>query len=132
MPVLIEVHQLRTESDASSRGDGAVGLSVLEEPPFCKRRLRVAALVPEDPKLTSAELTDEKIAHPVTVDVADERGGMADFGIDELAPGLEPDGLLKFRGHKRYDRKETTRGNRLHGVGEEDSVLPATRMTRGG
>ena len=43
-----------------------------------------------------AELADEQVVDAVAVEVADERGGVADVGVDRLAGGLDPHRRCQF------------------------------------
>src|SRR5207237_7105356 len=76
--VAVEVHQLGTEADASARGNAAVLSPVLELDSGGELRRGVRAGVLEDPEDPAAELADEQVAGTVPVDIADERGGVAD------------------------------------------------------
>src|SRR5207253_10666034 len=90
--VAVEVHQLGTEADASARGDAAVRFAIFELDPGGELRLGRGADVAIDPENAFAELADQQVLFAVAEEIADERGGVADGGVDRLARGLDADG----------------------------------------
>lgn len=77
MSVVIDVHNMRTESDASPARDAPVLFAFLEFHAGCQLRLRIRALVAIYPKESFSELADQQILDPVAVEIADKRRRVA-------------------------------------------------------
>ena len=59
MTIVVDVHNMRTESDASPAGDAAVLFSLFEFYSGRQLRLRIRALIAVDPEEPISELADQ-------------------------------------------------------------------------
>jgi len=87
--VAVEVRKLRTEADASARGHAALLRALLEFHPGRVLRLGVRADVLVKPEDALTKLADEQVVLAVAVKVDDQRGRVADIGVDRLSRGFQ-------------------------------------------
>jgi len=118
LSVLVQVHQLWSEPDASPRRDGAARTARLEPLVALETRTGIRAQVVVDPQLPLVELAHEQVVDSVAIDVAIERCRVADeLNINRLTPCVNLHGwgqvtaATRRRGHQRpqYGRESNQR-----------------------
>src|SRR4030042_1298669 len=97
MSVVINVHNIRPESDTSAARDTPVFFAFLEFPPGGQLRLRIRALVAVYPQQSVFELAYKQIFEAVAVEITYKRCSVAYFRrVDRLASRFKPDWRLQF------------------------------------
>ena len=82
--VVINVHNMWTESDTSAAWDASVLFAFLEFHSCGQLRLRIRALVAIYPQQSVFELADQQIFEAVSVEIKYKRCGMAYFSFSVL------------------------------------------------
>jgi hypothetical protein len=110
--IAVEVRQLRTETDASPRGDRAGPAAGFEPDRRTETRLARAAQVSVDREAPAAELAEQQVGKPIAVPVGEQGRRVAQGQAVDLAVNLEPEGLGQdgVLGQEQERREHRCRG----------------------